>query len=63
MEKVRYERFSDRAPRDFEPSMAHPGRLTISDIGIGESTNPQSLQGFFASLGLEPVRSVASQIG
>jgi hypothetical protein len=51
MEKVRNGRFSDRPPRDFEPPMAHPGRLTISDIGIGESENPQSLQGFFASAG------------
>jgi hypothetical protein len=29
--------------------MARQGRLTISDFGVGEMLNPQSLQGFFAS--------------
>jgi hypothetical protein len=33
----------------FEPSIARLVRLTISDIGVGEMPNPQSLQGFFAS--------------
>jgi hypothetical protein len=33
----------------FEPSIARQGRLTISDIGVGETRNPQSLQGFLAS--------------
>ncbi|MGA7993697.1 MAG: hypothetical protein WCA28_02175, partial [Bradyrhizobium sp.] len=46
----------------FGPSIARQRRLTISDIGVGETSNPQSLQGFLASFGAsQPVRSTSGQ--
>jgi hypothetical protein len=39
------------------PQWRARGLLTISDIRVGEAEIPQSLQGFFACFGANPVLS------
>jgi hypothetical protein len=63
VEKVCNARFTNDCACDFEPPVAHQRVLTISDIGLGEGVNPQSLQGFLPLWAANPfVLSQANRI-